>query len=393
MCIYTSLATKLRTFIGVAVLLLPLATTRVSFAYAEQTGAPMFSSATPVSSAAARYGQLPLSFVPNVGQSDAVVRYQAHAMGGMLFFEDAAVVLSLPTTDQGRQTEDQTRSVVHLCFDGVDDAHRVVNAERLPGIVNYFIGNEPSRWLTDLPTYAGIVYEQLYPGIDLRYDGAESTLKGTYTLAPHADPSRIRWHYEGATSVRVDEKTGDLLLALDNVSTLIEKAPSAWQTSDGVRVSVTVQYVVMEDNSIGFALGNYDTNKPLTIDPQLIYSTYLGGSSFDGAKSVAVDSAGNAYITGVTRSTNFPTQNPIYDALNGDDDAFIVKINATGTALVYATYLGGSNREDEFGPERAGGIAVDSNGKAYVTGSTNSADFPTVNPIQGILVRTTAMRS
>jgi len=383
MGIYTSLASKLRTFIGVAVLLLPLVTTRTSFAYAEQTRAPMSSPAVPVSSAAARYGQLPLSFVPNMGQSDAVVRYLAHAMGGMLFFEDDAVVLSLPTANRGRQTEGQTRSVVHLRFDGVDDAHRVVNAERLPGIVNYFIGNEPSRWLTDLPTYAGIVYEQLYPGIDLRYDGAQRTLKGTYTLAPHADPSRIRWHYAGATSVRVDEKTGDLLLALDDVATLIEKAPSAWQTSDGVRVSVTVQYAVMEDGSIGFALGDYDTNKPLTIDPQLIYSTYLGGSSFDGAKSVAVDFAGNAYITGVTGSINFPTQNPIYDALNGDKDAFIVKINPTGTALVYATYLGGSNREDGFGPERAGGIAVDSSGNAYVTGSTNSADFPTVNPIQG----------
>jgi len=363
-------------FVGVAVLLLLLATTGASFAYAEQTRAPMSSPAVPVSSAAAGYGQLPLSFVPNVGQSDAVVRYQAHAMGGMLFFEDDAVVLSLPTT------EDQTRSVVHLRFDGVNVAHRVINAERLPGIVNYFIGNDPSRWLTDLPTYAGIVYEQLYPGIDLRYDGAQSTLKGTYTLAPHANPSRIRWRYEGATSVRVDKQTGDLLLALDDVSTLIEKAPSAWQTINGVRVSVPVQYMLMADDSIGFALGGYNPNQPLTIDPQLIYSTYLGGSAFDGAKSVAVDAAGYAYITGATQSTDFPTQNPIYNALNGSTDAFIVKINPTGSALVYATYLGGSDREDEFGSERAGGIAVDSTGSAYITGCTNSADFPTANPIQ-----------
>jgi len=382
MCIYTSLATKLRIFIGVSVLLLLPATPRVSFAYAGQTRAPMSAPAAPVSSTADRYGQLPLSFVPNMGQSDAVVRYQAHAMGGMLFFEDDALVLSLPTTDP-RQTEDQTRSVVHLRFDGVDVAHRVVNAERLPGIVNYFIGNEPSRWLTNLPTYAAIVYEQLYPGIDLRYDGAQSTLKGTYTLAPHANPSRIRWHYEGATSVRVDKQTGDLLLALDDVATLIEKAPSAWQTSAGVRVNVTVRYAVMKDDSIGFALGKYDTNEPLTIDPQLIYSTYLGGSAFDGAKSVAVDVAGNAYITGVTQSTNFPTQNAYSNALKGGTDAFVVKINATGTALVYATYLGGNNGEDQSGPLRAGGIAVDSSGNAYVTGCTNSADFPTVNPFQG----------
>ena len=187
----------------------------------------------------------------------------------------------------------------------------------------------------------------------------------------------------------MDEQTGDLLLALDDASTLIEKAPSAWQTKDGMRVNVTVQYALMADGSIGFTLGDYDTNQPLTIDPQLIYSTYLGGSAFDGAKSVAVDFAGNAYITGVTQSNNFPTQNSISNALNGDMDAFVVKINPAGTALVYATYLGGSNREDEFGSERAGGIAVDSSGNAYVTGCTNSADFPTVNPIQGTHGETT----
>ncbi len=202
---------------------------------------------------------------------------------------------------------------MHLTFDGADGAQRVVDAERLPGKVNYLIGNQPSRWLTDLPTYGSIIYEQLYPGIDLRYDGTQSTLKGTYTLAPQADPSRIRWRYEGVTGARVDEQTGDLLLALDDASTLIEKAPSAWQTSAGVQVNVTAQYAVMADGSIGFALGDYDTNQPLTIDPQLIYSTYLGGSAFDGAKSVAVDFAGNAYITGVTQSTNFPTNNSIYE--------------------------------------------------------------------------------
>jgi hypothetical protein len=216
---------------------------------------------------------LPLSFVPNSGKSDAAARCQARGMGGTLFFEDNQVLLSLPTTNHGRQTEGHIRSVVHLRFDGVDAAHRVVHAERLPGIVNYFIGNKPSRWRTDLPTYAGIVYEQLYPGIDLYYDGAQRKLKGTYTLAPHADPSRIRRQYEGATSVRVDEHTGDLLIALEHAATLIEKAPSAWQTSDGARVSMTVHYALMNDGSIGFALGDYDPTQALTIDPLLIYSS------------------------------------------------------------------------------------------------------------------------
>jgi hypothetical protein len=382
MSIYTCLAIKLRAFFGVLVLLFLPATPRVSFPYREQTSTPIFSPFTPMSSGTARYGELPLSFLPNAGQSDPVVRYQAQAMGGTLFFEDNGVVLSLPTIDP-QQTENQTRSVVHLRFDGIVDAHRLVNAERLPGIVNYFIGNEPSHWRTNLPTYAGIVYKQLYPGIDLRYDGAQMTLKGTYTLTPHTDPSRIRWHYEGATSVRVDKQSGDLIIALGGAVTLIEKAPSAWQTTNGVRMGVTVRYVAMADGGIHFALGDYDANAPLTIDPQLIYSTYLGGSAFDGAKGVAMDFAGNAYITGATQSTNFPTQNAIYSTINGNQDAFVVKINPAGTAIEYATYLGGSNREDDFGTERAGGIAVDSSGNAYVTGCTNSADFPTVNPIQG----------
>jgi hypothetical protein len=376
---------RLSTYIGVAImLLLPATTFLPSASYAAQTGAPELLAAAPVSRVAAGYGQLRLSFVPNVGQSDAVVRYQALAMGGMLSFEDNAVVLSLPAAGREPQAREPTRSVVYLRFDGVSDARRVANSERLPGIFNYFIGSDPSRWLTGLPTYAGIVYEQLYPGIDLRYDGAQSTLKGTYMLAPNADPARIRWHYEGANRVGVDEQTGDLLITLGDSETLIEEAPTAWQTKDGVRVAVVVKYALRADDSIGFVLGDYDTNRQLTIDPLLIYSTYLGGSAFDGAKSVAVDFAGNAYITGFTQSTNFPTQSAISNTISGDKDAFVVKINPTGTALVYATYLGGSNREDEFGSERAGGIAVDPSGNAYVTGCTNSADFPTVNPIQAI---------
>ena len=382
MSIYSNLPEKNTGFISTMILrqvccvLVILTMTGEIFTHAGRTKALLSLPGVPKVGAALSYGQLPLSFVPNAGQSDEVVRYQAQAMGGRLFFEDNAVVLSLPVTESGRQ-------VVRLHFDGVDKTHRVVNAERLPGTVNYILGNDPSRWLTGLPTYGSIVYEQLYPGIDLRYDGAQSTLKGTYTLAPRADSSRIRWRYEGVTSAQVDEPTGDLLLALKDGSTLIEKAPSAWQIKDGTRVSVAVQYTLLADGSIGFTPGEYEPNQMLTIDPQLIYSTFLGGSAFDGAKSVAVDFAGNAYITGATYSTNFPTQNSISNTLQGSSDAFVVKINPSGTALVYATYLGGSNDEDLFGSERAGGIAVDSSGNAYVTGCTTSVDFPTVNPIQG----------
>ncbi len=389
MHIKTNFVNKLRTFIGITLILVLLATTGTSLAYGGQASAPSATFAGPRSSAAAQYGQLPLSFVPNAGQSNPVVRFQTHALGGEVFFIADSVVLSLPKTEVGGHPGDQTQSIVRLHLDGVDEAHQVVNAERLPGVVNYFVGNQSSRWRTNLPTFAGVIYQQLYRGIDLRYDGAQLRLKGTYSLAPHADPSLIRWHYDGVTSTRVDGQTGDLLLGIDSGAILTEKAPSAWQMRNGERLNVAVKYVLMGDGSIGFDLGRYDPNQLLTIDPSIIYSTFLGGSAFDGAKSVAVDFAGNAYITGVTHSINFPTQNPIYGGLNGDTDAFIVKINPSGTAFVYSTYLGGSNGEDEFGPERAAGIAVDSSGNAYVTGCTNSADFPTVNPIQPVHGETT----
>jgi hypothetical protein len=391
MNLYTGLSTTMRACTGFAIPLLLLATTGIPYASPAGTTAALMAPpvAASIEAAPSLYGDLPLSFVPNAGQSDAVVLYQTRAMGGILSFEDDAVALSLPAAGRGGQTEGQSRFVARLRFDGADDARRLVNAESLPGVVNYFTGSDSSHWRTNLPTYAGIVYRQLYPGIDLRYDGARSTLKGTYTLAPNADPLRIRWRYEGATGVRVDEQSGDLLISLSDAATLVEEAPTAWQTRDGARVSVTVHYALAQDGSIGFALGEYDPNQPLTIDPRLIYSTYLGGGAFDGAKGIAVDFAGNVYVTGVTQSTNFPTQSAISNTIGGDKDAFVVKINPSGTALVYATYLGGSNREAEFGTERAGGIAVDNSGSAYVTGCTNSADFPTLNPIQAIHGETT----
>ncbi len=344
----------------------------------------------PTAARLSSYRVLPLSFIPNAGQSDPSVRYEARGLGGMLFFREDEIVLSLPTAETESQTArdpalpaavDPSFAILRLRFDGAD-AVRLVHSERLPGTVNFLIGNEPSGWRTDLSTYAGIIYEQLYPGIDLRYDGGESTLKGTYTLAPRSDVSRIRWHYEGATSMRVDEPTGDLLIAVGSAGTLVEKAPSAWQTNDGQRVSIPVQYALTDDGTVSFALGRYDADAPLTIDPRIVYGTFVGGSMFDDAKGVAIDAVGNAYLTGRTFSSNL-TSGPINGTLHGSSDAYVVKVNAAGTALVYTTYLGGSSDEDGFGNERAGGIAVDASGSAYVTGCTNSTNFPTVNAYQG----------
>jgi hypothetical protein len=354
------------------------------------------------------FGKLPLSFVPNAGQTDPSVRFQVASLGGTIFFTPREVVLSLPSpADQdqrrGRQRgerldpqseiqkrarsgeSDSRQSVLRLRFAGANPAPGVSGAEQLPGIVNYFPGNDPARWRANVPTYAGVVYTELYPGIALRYDGHEGTLKGTYTVAAGADPRVIRWRYEGATAVQVDALTGDLRVELPGGAaggrTLTERAPSAWQERGRRRMAVQVRYDVAGDGSVGFALGAYDAAQPLIVDPTLVYSTYLGGSGDDDGRSIAMDAAGNVYITGETLSTNFPTQNPLQPAFAGVTDAFVVKLNASGSARLYSTYLGGDSND------QGNGIAVDASGNAYITGFTDG-NFPTQNPLQANVVGT-----
>ena len=352
---------------------------------------------------------LPLSFVLNTGQTDPAVKFQARSMGGTLFFTPGEVVLALPEgggqerLDRPANTPSPAEAppVVRLRFDGANPRPEISGAERMPGVANYLLGDDPARWRTGLPTYAGVVYHDLYPGVDLRYDGNEGLLKGTYTVAPGVDPSAIRWHYAGAQDVQVDKTTGDLHISLPTSHSklktqnpkLIEHAPAAWQTIDGQRVPIEVRYAVFEPASdpgqnptVGFALGAYDASQPLTIDPAIEWSTYLGGRGSDTGQAIAVDGAGNVYITGATGSSDFPTAGalqPRYDgggceaATLGCGDAFVAKLNNESTGLVYSTFLGGTGRD-------AGeAIAIDSAGNAYVTGQTRAANFPTVEPFQG----------
>ena len=354
------------------------------------------------------FGLLPLAFIPNTGQTDPPVRFQAHGLGGTLFFTPDQVALSLPVYSQQPTPFDNRSSfvfghsssvirrpsVVRLHFEGANPTPQLTAADRLPGVVNYFVGNDPAGWHTDLPTYGEIVYHDLYPGIDLRYTGTMETqghslaLKGTYTLAPGVDPTCIRWRYEGATSVRVDKGTGDLLIELSNPSPIsnpqsliTEHAPLAWQDISGRRIAVDIGYALEADTTtVRFVMGDYDPAYPLTIDPTLTYSTYLGRSGFDYGRRIAVDNNGYAYVVGQTGSTDFPTRNPLQPDIGGGPlgDAFVVKLNRAGSSLVYATYLGGVHNDSGYG------IAVDDDGNAYVTGDTLSADFPTVNAAQPV---------
>ena len=335
------------------------------------------------------FGQVPLSFVPNAGQTDDAVHYLVRGMGGTLFFTQREVVLSLPVPDsspaerdlatvfgpiQNPQSEIRNQ-LLRLRFEGANPAPDIVAGESLPGTVNYFLGNDPDQWHTNIPTYGGVVYRELYPGIDLRYDGTEGLLKGTFIVAPGVDPALIRWRYGGAADVRVDEATGDLLIDLGAGShTLTEQAPTAWQEINGQRVPVVVGYAMADDSTgVSFSLRDYDPTRPLVIDPTLVYSTFVGGSGgSDYGYSLALDGNGNAVVTGSTSSADFPTTAGAYDTShNGSIDVFVFRLSADGGTLVYSTFVGGSSADHGYA------LALDGNGNAVVTGMTDSADFPT----------------
>lgn len=352
---------------------------------------------SPVPTLSSEFGKLPLAFVPNVGQTDPAARFQAHPLSGTLFFASSEVVLALDGAVPRLSRLDASAeplggaspSVVRLRFEGANPAVEIVGENRLPGIANYFLGDDPAHWHANVPTYAGIVYKDLYPGIDLHYEGTSGRLKDSYVVSPGADPARIRWQYEGVRDVRVDEN-GNLAMSvslspIEGMDTagllegdaLAELAPVAWQDSDRERVQVAAGYVIAEDGSVGFEVGDYDPSRTLVIDPTLAFSTYLGGASDDRGKSIAVDGAGSVYILGDTNSPDFPAINR--PSAPFSRDVFVIKLNAAGNAIIYSTYFGGDDSD------LGAGIVVDSAGNAYIAGSTYSKNFPTVDPLQASL--------
>jgi hypothetical protein len=253
---------------------------------------------------------------------------------------------------------------------------RAVDA--LPGRSNYFLGNDPSRWRRDVPHYGRVEYRGVYPGIDVAYYGREGQLEYDFIVGAGADPRRIVMRFEGAKRLRIDAD-GNLVVSVPGGGELTHRAPVAYQEGDRGRSEVQARFVKRGSRDVGFAVGAYDRGRALVIDPVLVYSTYLGGSHSDYLEALAVDGAGNVYVAGFTYSTDFPTANPLQASLHGHPDAFVTKLDAAGSALVYSTYLGGS------GIDRPNALAVDAAGNAYVAGVTSSADFPTANPIQASL--------
>jgi hypothetical protein len=326
--------------------------------------------ATP-SRARETYGRIPLSFEANRGQTDESVNFLARGAGYALFLKPTEALFSLHRADASTPKAPTALRMklvganADATFDGVDE---------LEGKVNYFVGDDPARWRTDVPTFGRVRYGEVYRGVDVVYYGNQRQLEYDFRIAPGADARAVALEFEGAEKVEVNA-SGELLLTLGE-SVVVQPKPFVYQEVAGARREVACGYSVERGGRVRFSLGEYDAALPLVIDPTLVYSTYLGGSGGDQAWGVAVDSAGNAYIAGFTTSTNFPTASPIQAANAGFQDAFVAKINAAGTALVYSTYLGGN------GGDQARGLAIDSSGNAYVTGFTGSTNFPTANAFQ-----------
>lgn len=256
----------------------------------------------------------------------------------------------------------------------------VAAEQELPGKVNYLIGRDPAEWHTGLPTYARVRYKSVYRGIDLAYYGHEGRLECDFIAYPGSDPSLILLGVANANDVkRVGERlrlapNGDLVASLAGGEARLQR-PVVYQEVAGQKLSIEGRFRLVDSRTVGVDLGPYDKALPVVIDPMLVYSTYLGGTGADVANGIAVDTSGSAYLTGTTQSANFPTAptTPLQSKLGGASNVFVTKFNASGTTLVYSTYLGGA------GADQGAAIAVDAAGSAYVTGTTASENFPTTS--------------
>ena len=366
--------------------------------------APSMQPVTPVSAAQKEdmtraYGTLPLGFEANQGQTAPEVRYLAHGQGYQVFLTNQEAVLTLRQpaaaatksslkgasvlpTRAGRKVHVAAKApVLRVHFDGANPAAEIAGTRQLPGKTNYLIGNDRSKWHTDIPSYAAVRYQGMYPGVDVLFYGRQQRLEYDFVVAPGADLRAIALSISGARKMEIDAR-GDVLMSVAGGKLALQK-PLIYQEVNGERREIAGNYAIGSDRRIRFAVAGYDHTQPLTIDPILDYSTFLGGTGTFGdlATGLALDAAGNAYLVGATFSTDFPQMNPESSTpptdVAADGTAFVAELSPDGTALLYSTYLGGSGN-GSGGGEFGEGIAVDTATPAnvYVTGDTFSPDFP-----------------
>jgi hypothetical protein len=324
--------------------------------------------ATPITRAQT-YGKLPLSFEANKGQTDSRVKFVSHGHGYTLFLTADEAVLKLSRDDKA--------SVLRMKLVGANSSVKTSGVEEMSGKTNYFIGNDPAKWLIGVPNYSKVKYASAYPGVDLVYYGNQRQLEYDFVVAPGSDPHAIALELGAKRKLRI-EANGDLRVAVDDGEVYLHK-PVVYQevtaagSSTAARHFIDGRWVLKNRTQVGFEVGDYDRSRMLVIDPVLSYSSYLGGNNTDVGNGVGVDSAGNAYFAGRAQSTNFPTTTGSVQSKNaGGSDAFVAKLNASGSALIYSTYLGGSGADIAFA------LTLDqATGNVYIAGSTSSTNFPT----------------
>lgn len=349
---------------------------------------------------AANYSKIPLSFEPNKGQTDPSVQFLSRGSGYSLFLTKDEVVLNLERQKTQATTTDQkpvssSLDTLRMKLVGASATTTITGLEPQSGRVSYLIGNDPKKWHTGIETFGKVNFAQVYPGVDLVFYGNQRQLEYDFVVAPGADASRIAWQIDGAKPAI--DADGNLVLSAANGPAGFKK-PVLYQTDGDKKIAVDGAFTVA-GNRIGFQLGSYDHAKALIIDPVLTYASYLGGSFVDTIGSwpnyngsgnsyattavtqgIAIDSEGSAYVTGTTQSNDFPVQNPYMNtpakstaSYSIEDTAFVTKFSPDGSSLVYSTYLGGSDSDNGMA------ITVDSAGEAFVTGWTDSPDFPTTS--------------
>jgi len=330
------------------------------------------------------YGNLPLTFELNEGQSYPQVRFLSRSQGYTAFLTTGGMTLSLRTRGVAAiavagdlpaapSSSQPTSATLQFALVGAVANPVVVGEDPQPGRVNYFMGNDPAKWHTNVPTYAKVRYKNVYPGIDLVYYGSNRQLEYDFEIQPGADPNKIQFAIQGARQIDLDAE-GNLVLTTAN-GELHFQSPSVYQESNGRKTAVSGGYVVKDPTHIGFQIAHYDSSQSLVIDPVLVYSTYLGGSGTDQPYGIAVDSSGSVYVAGCTDSANFPLAT--LGSLPGNTyHVFVAKLDASGSNLVYADYIGGNSQDCGIA------LVLDNAKNVYVTGATQSSNFPIVKPYQ-----------
>jgi hypothetical protein len=325
------------------------------------------------------------SFVENKGQFESQVKYHLKTPSGRVFFTPLSIIYQFEYGKSAVVQEDplletvknsnETRVIgynIRVNFLGAnDESVKVEGWGEERARISYIRGCDPKKWIMGAKTYQKVIYKNLYPCIDLIVYGDKTFTKQEYRIAKGGNPEDIALRYEGISGLEVNGK-GQLVVMTEKGDFLLEDKPFSYQKIDGEKIEISTDYVIDGDNKVRFQIDEYDKLEELVIDPELVYSTYVGGNTHEEATCIKVDTSGNAYIAGWTQSSDFPTTPGAFDRIkNEKKDVFVTKINSAGNGLIYSTYIGGID-DDE-----ANSLAIDANGNVYITGRTYSFNFPT----------------